>query len=116
MAVSFSYIPNDVLQPLFYAEVSNAKAAGGTTPRPSLLVGQGLGTGFTAGIPIRILSSGQANSLFRPGSMLARMVRSYLANDPYAELWAVPFADLVAGVAASTILHITGTADRKSVV
>ena len=116
MAVSFSYIPNDVLQPLFYAEVSNAKAAGGTTPRPSLLVGQGLGTGFTAGVPIRILSSGHANALFRPGSMLARMVRSYLANDPICELWVVPFADLVAGVAATGTLHITGTATAAGVL
>ena len=116
MAVSFTYIPNDVLQPLFYAEVSNAKAAGGTTPRPTLLVGQALGTGFTAGIPIRLLSSGHANTLFRPGSMLARMVRSYLANDPICELWALPLADLVAGVAASTILHITGTATAAGIL
>lgn len=116
MAVSFSYIPNDVVQPLFYAEVSNAKAAGGTTPRPTLLVGQGLGTGFTAGIPLRMLSSGQANTLFRPGSMLARMVRAYLANDPICELWVVPFADLVAGVAATAVLHFTGTATAAGIL
>lgn len=109
MAISFNLIPNDVKQPLFYAEVSNSKAAKGATVRPTLLVGQALGSEFTAYYPVRIFSLSQAYTLFRPGSQLGRMCKAYFDNDAYApEVWCLPLADNGTTKATKT-LTITGS-------
>ena len=109
--MNFTLIPNNVLQPLWYAEVSNAKAAGGATARPTLIPGQALGSGYVANIPVKIMSVGTANTLFRPGSHLARSIMAYMAGDPNAEIYALPVAD--AGGAVPFVLPlkivVTGT-------
>ena len=111
MGISFSIVPASILQPLFYAEVSNSKAAGGTTSRPTLLIGQALGTGFTANVPARLFGLGTANTLYRPGSHLARMVKVYMDADPNAEIWCLPVADNGTTKAAKTITLVgTSTA------
>jgi len=107
---SFNLIAASI-QPAFRAEVSNSKAAGGATARPSLVIGQALGTGYVANVPVKVLSTGTANALFRTGSQLARAIAAYLANDPFAELWALPVDDSGTGVAAALSLKfvVTGT-------
>lgn len=113
MSMSFSLVPTGVLQPLFYAEVNSSKAQSGTTPRPSLLVGQKLPSGTaTVHVPVRVSSGSQADGYFGFGSQLARMCRSYLANDPYAELWCIPVADAGGAVKATSVatLALTGPA------
>ncbi len=118
--VTFSLVPTDNKIPLFYAEVSGSKALPNAAVGlgPSLVIGQGLGTGFVANVPVRIFSQAQANSLFRPGSMLARQIAAYFANDPYGELWALPLADkgtAPTGCATKTI-NFVGTATAAGVV
>ena len=109
--IGFSSIPSDQIQPLFVAEVSNAKVAAGETPRRSLIIAQGLGTGFVAGVLTRVMSLGAVKTLCRAGSMAARMVESYLDADPLADLWLLPLADATSGqVKAHANLTITGTA------
>ena len=107
--IAFSLVPSDVKQPGFYGETSSSKAQTGTASRPSLLLGQKLTSGSaTANTPVRVSSDVQADGYFGIGSQLARMCRSYLRNDPYAELWAIPVAD-AAGTKATGTVAITGT-------
>lgn len=110
MAVTFSLIPTDARLPLFYAEVSSSKALPNASVGfgPSLVIGQGLGTGFTAGVPVRIFNKAQADTLFRPGSQIALMIAAYLRNDSLSELWALPYADNGSDVATATV-NIVGT-------
>ena len=115
--MDFAQIPNDVLQPLFYAEVSSSKAAGGATSRPTLLMGQMLPSGTaTANVPVRVASGAQGNSLFGFGSQLARICHAYFLNDPYAEVWAIPVVDAGTAVKASKKLTITGPATAAGVL
>jgi phage tail sheath gpL-like len=113
----FSVIPNDIIQPLFRGEVSNRAAAGSlSVSGPTLLVGQGLGTGFVSGVPLRVYSQAQVDALCRPGSMASRMTEAYLSEDPDVNLWLLPLTDVVAGVAASKVLTFTGPATAAGVV
>ncbi len=117
MSVAFSLIPSDAKIPLFYAEVSSSKAlpVSGVQWGPSLVIGQGLGSGFASGVPIRIYSTAQIDQLCRPGSMIARMVKAYRNNDAYGELWALPLADNGTTYATTTI-NFVGAATAAGVL
>lgn len=107
--IAFSLVPSDVKQPGFYGEVDSSKAQTGTTSRPTLLMGQMLASATaTVHVPVRVSSAAQADALFGVGSHLARMVRSYVKGDPYAEIWAIPVAD-GGGSKAAGVITITGT-------
>lgn len=117
---AFSLIPSDVKIPLFYAELSSARALANAATNfgPSLIMGQALGTSYLPNVPVRIFSQTQADTLFRPGSMLSRQIAAYLANDAYAELWALPMADKgtpPTGCATKTI-NFVGTATEAGVI
>jgi len=113
----FATIPNDVIQPFFRGEVSNRAAAGTTNVTgPSLIIGQGIGSGFTAGVPFRVYSPSQVDAACRPGSQISRMMEAYLSEDPGAEIWALPLADAGAAVAAAKPLTITGPATGDGVI
>lgn len=111
MAISFNNIPSNIRVPLFYAEMDNSQAGYYTQNLRSLLIGQKLASGSAAAdTPLLVTSVDQAKSLFGVGSMLARMVEIYRANDSFGELWCIALADNGAGVAATGSVAITGTA------
>lgn len=112
MPVPFNNIPQQVRVPLFYAEMDNSQANGAATGiRRALLVGQKLAAGTAnANQPYIVSSVAQAVGLFGRGSMLARMVALYRANDTFGELWCIAVADAGAGVAASGTITFTGNA------
>jgi phage tail sheath gpL-like len=58
----------------------------------------------------------QAAALFGRGSMLARMMALYRANDPFGEVWVVPIADPGAGTVLSIVVTITGTATAAGTI
>lgn len=110
--MDFQTIPATVLQPLFYAEVSNRKAAApGAVSRPTLIVGQKVTSGTaTANALIRITGgAAQAQTLGGVGSQFARAVAAYIANDPLADIYGICLADNGSTKAEGT-LTITGTA------
>ena len=108
--MAFDLIPADAKQPLFYAEVNSSKAGGGSTARPSLLLGQKLASGTaTANAIVQVTGKAQADGLFGVGSHLARMARAYIDNDKIGILYAIPVAD-GAGDGASGTMTITTTA------
>ena len=112
MTVPFNNIPQQVRVPLFYAEMDNSQANGiGTGIRRALLIGQKLAAGSAAANqPYIVATVAQAIALFGRGSMLARMVEKYRANDTFGELWCIAVADVGAGVAATGTVTVTGTA------
>lgn len=112
MPVPFNNIPQQVRVPLFYAEMDNSQANGTATGiRRALLVGQKLAAGTANNNqPYIVASLAQAIGLFGRGSMLARMVEKYRANDTFGELWCIAVADAGAGVQASGTVTVTGTA------
>jgi len=110
--MDFQTIPATVLQPLFYAEVSNRKAAApGAVSRPTLIVGQKVASGTATANALVHITGGaaQAQLLGGVGSPFARTVGAYLANDPLADIYGICLADNGSTKAAGT-LTITGTA------
>ncbi len=111
MAVSFSNIPANLRVPLFYAEVDASQAGYFVQQQRALLVGQLLSTGSAeADTPVMVSSPDQARTLFGAGSVLARMMAAYRANDDFGEVWCLPLADDDDAVAATGTIALTGTA------
>lgn len=100
MPVLFDNIPGNVRVPFFYAEFR----PGGTPYTANsrlLLIGQKLAGGAApAGQPIMVREA-QAAGLGGAGSMLAQMDAIARRNAPLAEIWWLPLADAVSGVAAT---------------
>jgi len=110
MGVPFTNIPSNLRVPLFWVEIDNSAAAGGSDNPKSLLIGQKVAAGVaTAEVAVQVASVGQARDLFGVGSQLHRMVSKYLANDPFGELWCIPVDD-AAGTPATLDVTITGPA------
>lgn len=109
--VSFDNIPSTIRHPLFYAEVDASQAGTPVNDQRSLLIGQKLAAGAAAAdTPVQVSTADQAVGLFGAGSMLARQVVAYRANDSFTELWCLPVVEPSTGVAATGEVAITGTA------
>lgn len=107
MAVPFENIPENIRVPLFYGEFRS-----GGTPYVNnarlLLIGQKLTAGSAvAGQPILVQDSAVAG-LFGANSMLAQMHKIARKNAPLQEIWALPLADFVSGVAATGTITVAG--------
>src|SRR5512147_9487 len=112
MAISFDQIPNSILVPCQYIEISNAGAVQGLFGMPIriLVLGQKLAAGVaTAAVPVIVADATQAEAYFGRGSMLHRMLLALKAGNNYTETWAIPLADNGAGAAASGTIAFSGT-------
>lgn len=109
MTIQFNSIPQSNLRvPLFYAEINRAQAPYISISR-LLLVGQMLSDGgATAGEPVHV--QGDPRTLFGNNAMLVDMVDKARANAPIQEIWALPLADAVAGVAATGKITVNAAA------
>lgn len=107
MAISFNQIPADLRTPLFYAEVDNTRAGGGSQPLRAVIIGQQ--TRNVAETLQLVQDEVQAANRFGPGSMIARQVSAFRRNNPWTELWVVPLKDDSGGTAAAGTLTLTGT-------
>lgn len=106
-------IPNNIRTPYVAAEFDTSRAQQGPALLPfrALLIGQKLAAGSaTADTLVRCSSEQQADQLCGRGSMLAAMVKAWLANNRSTELWLGVLADNGAGVQAQRTLTITGPA------
>jgi len=106
--IGFAHIPENLRIPLFWVEFDNSMAGQNQTQTRSLLIGQAL-TAQPAALTY-ISTAEDAASLFGRGSMLARMVAAFRANNTFGELYCLPLADAGAGAAATGTLAITGPA------
>lgn len=112
MAIAFEQIPEDIRVPLFYAEVDNTRAGGYGQHLRSLIFGYcgPAANAAQAGKLQPISTVDQARGLFGYGSMLARQVAAFRANNPFGELWVYPLAEPSGGTAATGTVTFAGTA------
>ncbi|BCP53784.1 tail sheath protein [Kaistia sp. 32K] len=111
MAISFNSIPSNWRLPLFYVETDASQAGGLVQEQPALLIGQKFSAGSApADTPVIIGSLAQAKTLFGEGSMLERMVSTFLQNNSVQQIWCGPVAEPSTGVAASGNIVFSGPA------
>ncbi len=109
--VSFNSIPLDIRTPGQFIEIDNSRALTGLPQqtRKILVLGQRLAAGtVAAALPTRVLAGDQAKQYFGRASMLGAMVAAAKAANPYTEMWACALDDLVAGVAATGTITVSG--------
>src|SRR5262245_35270565 len=100
--IPFASIPANWKQPLYWVEVDPSKAGLPVNRQAALLVGTKTTDGVgTADVPIPIGRQMDADHLFGQGSELARMFAAFFANNFSQEVWALPLAEPVGGVAAT---------------
>lgn len=113
MSISFNLIGQGILTPGVFAEFDTSKAQQGPSIQRHkvLLIGQRLTTGtHVAGLIEKITSAAQARQFYGPGSMLAAMCSSFLAENKVNELNAIALDDNGAGAKALASITLTGTA------
>lgn len=112
MAISFDSIPNSILVPGQYYEISNQGANRGLFGMPSriLYIGQKYSSAPAAvETPILVSSAAEAEGYFGRGSMLHRMFIAGKKANSTTETWAIALADDAAGTAATGSLTFGGT-------
>ncbi len=106
MGISFNQIGLNILTPGQFVEFDSSRAISGL-PKPlnrTLIFGQKLATGSKANNTlIRVNTADEAKQFFGRGSMIARMVEFYKANEPNREVWCVGLNDAVGTAATATI-------------
>ncbi|MGO4326663.1 phage tail sheath subtilisin-like domain-containing protein [Cupriavidus sp. 2TAF22] len=116
MSVPFSNIPNDLRVPLFFAEVDNSQAGGGSATMKRLLIGQA--SDDATGVAGKLyLATRQADvdAITGEGSMLSAMYRKFRLGDPMGQIWMLP-VKLASGVAATGKFAIAGTATEAGIL
>lgn len=117
MSVSFDYIPSALRYPGAYIEIDGSAAGLSGGIGAVLIVGQKLASGTAAAGEITQVASVQdAKAKAGAGSMLARMVARYRAIDPALDVYMLPYADNVAGVAATGTLTVTSAPTASGVL
>lgn len=117
MGVTFTEIPTTTLRLLAGVELDRT----GTSPAPNrartVIVGQKLSAGTaTANAIVYVGTETRAKGLFGQGSFLHLTVKAYLANDPTAELWAIPVADAGGGTEAAGSIQVTAAATGDGLI
>jgi phage tail sheath gpL-like len=102
MPISFSNIPSNWRQPLYWVEVDPSMAGLPIFPLPALLVGIMLPSGTaTPDVPVPCQSAALANSLFGLGSHLAAICAAFFKNNASQEVWCLPVAEAVGATVAT---------------
>lgn len=108
-SISFATIPADLRVPLFYAEFDSSRAGPSVIPQRALLIGQATAAGVAEALRF-VTTAEEVAQLCGAGSVIARMMAAYRANDPVGEVWILPLQDAGGGVAATGSIAVTGTA------
>jgi len=108
MPISFSQIPADLKIPLYWVEVDPSRAGIPLIHQPALLVGTMTSDGDAQpNVPIAIGTQAQANAHFGIGSEVARMFRTYFANNFANEVWGLGVPEPLGASAAAGAVVIT---------
>jgi phage tail sheath gpL-like len=107
MPVSFSNIPSNWRQPLYWVEIDPSMAGLPIYAQPALLVGIKLSTGSApADTPVAVQSGSVADSLFGKGSHLAAICKAFFAVNASQQTWALPVAEAVGATAATGTITV----------
>lgn len=116
--ITFNNIPTTLRTPAAYVEVDNSRAIKGLVQNPHkvLIVGQASG-GSASKLALKMITDeNKAAGYFGNGSLLDRMCRTFKANNPYTELWAIAVSDSGTTARASGVLSFTGSATKAGTV
>ena len=111
--INFATIPLDIRTPGQYIEIDNSKAVRGlpSMDRRILVIGNKLPAGSAPNAALRrINSASEAAGYFGRGSVLHEMLRLARNANKETDIWAIGLDDLMAGVQATQVLTVTGTA------
>jgi phage tail sheath gpL-like len=117
--MNFNEIAIDMLTPGVYVEVDGSGAFQGTPAMPDriLLVGNRLTTGTVAQATLKqILSKANGVDFWGRGSQLAHMIEKAKDANKMVEMWAIALDDDAAGVQATKVLTIGGTATEAGTI
>lgn len=107
--IPYQNIPGNWRLPLWWGEVDSSRAGTATSRQPALLVGiRTTGSGIATNNAIVGVSSGDtADALWGKGSMIASMVRAFLAGNATQVLYGCGVAEPAAGVKASGTITVS---------
>lgn len=106
-------IPNDLRVPFLYVEFDSSRAFQGPSilKYKVLIMGQRLSTGIRPELVVdKVTSYDQATKLYGAGSQIARMFKSFFANNKISDVYGCSLDDAGGGVAATGTFTIGGTA------
>lgn len=117
MAITFTQIPSTTLRLLAGVELDRTGTSPAAGRARTIIVGQKTSSGSaTANAVVYVGTEARAKALFGQGSHLHLMVRALLANDPQAELYAIPVADNGSGTAAVGSIQATAAATASGTI
>jgi phage tail sheath gpL-like len=106
MPVSFSGIPSNWKQPLYWVEIDPSKAGLPVFRLPALLVGIKMASGHAVpDVPVPCQSAALADNLFGAGSHLSAVAKAFFKNNAAQETWCLPVAEPT-GVAATGVITV----------
>src|SRR5262245_3638979 len=111
MPVSFSSIPANWKQPLYWVEVDPSMAGYPRSRLTSLIIGYMTDGTALPDVPVPVPSQADARALFGFGSMLDGMVEFFTKNNFAQELWVVPIKEPTSGNKATGKITFTDPAD-----
>lgn len=107
MPISFANIPSNIKIPMYWVEVDPSMAGIHTINLIALLTGVMTSDGNAPpDVAVPIGNQAQADAAFGAGSELSRMFTAYFAANNANEVWGLPVAEPVAGVAATGTITI----------
>jgi phage tail sheath gpL-like len=108
--IQFNNIPETIRTPGALVEIDNSRALQGLNANPHkvLILGQMISGGSAEKYLLYAISSENiADGYFVAGSLLSRMCRTFKANNPNTELYALALSDNAAGTTASARIHFS---------
>ena len=118
-SINFSVLPVTTLRlPGVFFEIDGSRANSGQVNRRALLLGQMTAAGTApAGTPVIAAGVGAAQSAFGYGSMLSLMYQWYRKQDPFGEVWFLPFSPTPpGGTGTNGAISFGGTATAAGFV
>lgn len=115
-AINLPYYQDSNRTPGFFADIDGSRANTTLFQQRTLVPGykQPIGAAVT-NTPILFTTLGRLALLVGDSSMLYAMVKAYIAQDPFAELWILPLAEPT-GTKASGSVAINGTATASGLL
>lgn len=114
--IPFNNIPANWKLPLWWGEVDASRAGTHVIDMPALLVGVRKGGVAADGAIIAVASIEQANALWGQGSMIARMVKAFMAGNPAQKLFAAGVAEPAAGVVATGTITVSAAPSASGLI
>ena len=114
MAIFFKDLPASLRVPGTYQEVDASLAGSFSEQKKVLILGQKLAGGKAAEkVVVSVSNPTEVSNLFGAGSQLSSMCKAFLAHNHDLSLYALPFEDATASVAATAKITLSGLPTQK---